>query len=288
MVGDPERARLDPAREARQRARFGLDRPLPVQYTRYLANVARGDFGESFTMHRPVAAVIADRLPNTALLAGAALLLCFSVGIAVALAQASRPGGLADAALGAVALVFASMPTFWLGLLLLFVFAQGLGWLPVGGMTEPVIHQRLGLGGRAADVARHLVLPALSLAMVQVAVVARFQRGALIDALASDHLRAARAAGLPGSRLLWRALRASLAPAITLAGTMTGALLAGSVLVETVFGWPGMGRLTHDAISTRDYNVLAGAAIVAGACVALANLAADISAHAVDPRLPRA
>lgn len=287
MIGDPERARSDPARAERLRRQFGLDQPMPVQYVRFLAASARGDLGESFALRRPVTALLLDRLPNTALLAAAALLLTFGGGLALACIQATRPGTAADRAAGAAALAFFSMPSFWLGLLLLYVFGQQLGWLPVGGMTEPVLHQRLGPLGRAADLLRHLALPALTLALVQLPVVSRFERGALIDALASEHLRAARAAGLSRGRLLRRAVRASLAPMLTLAGTMTGALLAGSVLVETVFGWPGLGRLTHDAIFARDYPVLAGSALLAGACVAGANFGADLLTHLADPRLPR-
>jgi len=287
LIGDPERHRSDPARVERMRRRFGLDQPLATQYARYLSRTARGDLGESLVLRRPVLDLLRERLPNTALLAGAALLLTFALGLALASVQATRPGSGADTAGGAFALVFFSMPSFWLGLLLLFVFGQQLGWLPVGGMTEPVLHDRLSPAGRAADVLRHLLLPALTLALVQVSVVSRFERSALIDALASEHLRAARAAGLSRARVLRRAIRASLAPMITLAGTMTGSLLAGSVLVETVFGWPGLGRLTHDAIFARDYPLLAGSALLAGGCVALANLAADLASHAADPRLPR-
>jgi peptide/nickel transport system permease protein len=287
MIGDAERLRADPARVERLRARFGLDQPIGVQFARYVANVARGDLGESFVMHRPVAAVIRERLPNTLLLAGVALLLSIGLGLTIAALQATRPGTAADGALGALAVAFYSMPGFWLGMVLLFLFSQSLGWFPVSGMTEPVVHQRLGPAGKALDVLRHMVLPALTLALVQMAAFARFGRSALLDALASEHVRAARAGGLSPARLLRRALRTSLAPIITIAGTGIAALLAGSVLVETIFGWPGMGRLTHDAIFQRDYNLVAGNALVAGVCVALANFAADLAAHVADPRLAR-
>ncbi len=284
LVADAERLRADPARVAQLRARFGLDQPLGVQFVRYLANAARGDLGESFILRRPVGHLLAERLPNTALLAGAALVLSFTIGIVLALAQAARAGTWIDGALGAGALVFYSTPSFWLGLVLLWVFGQQLGWLPVAGMTEPVVHARLGAAGKVLDVARHLVLPALTLALVQTAAVARFQRGALVDALAAEFTRTARAAGLSAMRVHLRALRASLAPAVTLAGTSFPAMLAGSVLVESVFGWPGMGRLMFDAIFARDYNVICGAALLAGVLVALGNLAADLGARALDPR----
>jgi peptide/nickel transport system permease protein len=285
MVEGAERLRADPARVAQLRARFGLDRPPAQQYARWLANAARGDLGESFVFHRPVAALVAERLPATLLLGGAALMLGFAGGIAVALAQATRAGSRTDALLGTAALTAWSVPGFWLGLLLLWAFGQVLGWLPVGGMTTPVLHERLGPAARAADVARHLVLPAVTLAVGVAAAAARFQRGALVDALRADFVRAARARGLSGRRVVLRhALRASLGPTVALAGVTVPALLAGSVLVESVFGWPGVGRLLYDAIAARDYNVITGIALLGGALVALSNLAADLAAHALDPR----
>jgi len=285
MLGDVERLRADPVRVQALRAQFGLDRPLLVQYGRYLSNVARGNLGESFVMRRPVRAALAERLPRTALLAGLALLAAFGLGIAVATVQAARAGSATDALLGAATLVFHSLPTFWLGLVLMVVFSQWLGWLPVSGMTTPVEYERMGVMGRMVDVARHLLLPALTLALVQLAEIARFQRGALVDALGAEFVRAARARGLTDQAVLVRhALRSALAPVVTLAGTSLPMLLAGSVLVESVFGWPGMGRLTHEAILARDYNVILGAGLVTGLLVALGSLAADLAANALDPR----
>lgn len=285
MVADAERLHADPARVARVRAEFGLDRPLAIQYGMYLANAARGNLGESFTMRRPVIDILRERLPRTVLLAGASLLLAFTAGIAIAVVQAARAGDWIDALLGTVTLAFHSTPVFWLGLVLLVVCAQWLGWLPAGGMTTPVEHAQMGAMGRMLDVGRHLVLPAVTLALVQTAEIARFQRGALVDALGSGFVRAARARGLAEIVILVRhALRSALAPAIVLAGMSVPALLAGSVLVETVFGWPGMGRLMRDAIASRDYNVILAAAALSGALVALGNLAADLAVRAIDPR----
>lgn len=285
MLADAERLHAEPARIARVRAEFGLDRPLGVQYAMYVGNALRGNFGESFTMRRAVATVLRERLPNTALVALAALLVAFGLGVGVALLQAARAGSRTDAALGALSLAFHSTPTFWLGLLLLLVFAQGLGWLPAGGMTTPVEHERMGMMGRVADVLRHLVLPALTLGLVQTAEIARYQRGALVDALGAEFVRTARAKGLRERTVLLRhALRSALSPVVVLAGMSVPALLAGSVLVETVFGWPGLGRLTHDAIVARDYNVILGSALLSGALVALGNLAADLAERALDPR----
>lgn len=285
MLGDSERLRADPARVARVRAEFGLDRPMPVQYAMYVGNAMRGRLGDSFVAHRPAFDVLRERLPRTALLAGTSLLLAFAAGIALATLQARRAGARADAAIGAVTMLFHSTPSFWLGMILLLAGAQWLGWLPVSGMTTPVEHDTMGAMGRMLDVVRHLVLPALTLALVQTAEIARFQRGALVDALGSGFVRAARARGSAERSLTLRhALRASLGPVITLAGMSVPALLAGSVLVESVFGWPGMGRMTHEAIIARDYNVILAAAILSGGLVALGNLAADIAVRWLDPR----
>ena len=286
MLGDAERFRADPARIATVRAQFGLDRTLPVQYGMYVANTMRGNLGDSFVMRRPVLDILRERLPRTALLAGTSLLLAFAAGLAIAAVQARRAGTWTDALLGGVTLTFHSMPVFWLGLILLVIGAQWLGWVPAGGMTTAVEHARMGLMGRMADIGRHLVLPAITLALVQTAEIARFQRGALVDAMGSGFVRAARARGASERVVLLRhALRNALAPAIVLAGMSVPALLAGSVLVESVFAWPGMGRLTQEAIAARDYNVILAAAIASGVLVALGNLAADLAVRALDPRI---
>lgn len=279
---------VPPETVAHLRERFGLDRPLAAQFVRYVGNLARGDLGESFTRHRPVAAVLRDALPNTLLLGGAALVLSFAFGLGLGIVQALRAGTLADAALGALALAFYSVPAFWLGLMLLLVFGEWLHWLPVAGMTDAAMHGSLPFAGRALDVARHLVLPALTLALVNGAAVARFHRSAMVEALGAEFVRAARARGLGERRVVLRhALRSALAPAITLAGLSVPALLTGSVLVESVFGWPGMGRVAFEAIFARDYNIITAIAVVAGVLVALGNLLADLGVAAADPRVRR-
>ena len=285
MLGDAERLRADPVRVARLRAEFGLDQPMPVQYGRYVMNAMRGRLGDSFVSHRPAFDLLRERLPRTALLAGASLALAFAAGIGLATVQARRAGSWADAAISSVTLTLHSTPVFWLGLVLMLAFAQWLGWLPVSGMTTAVEYERMGLMARIADVLRHLVLPAVTLALVQTAEIARFQRGALIDALGSGFVQAARARGAADRAIMFHhALRASLAPAVVIAGMSVPALLAGSVLVESVFGWPGMGRMTHEAIIARDYNVILAAAITSGTLVALGNLAADLAVRRLDPR----
>ena len=288
FVAGAEERFVPPETVARLRERFGLDRPLGAQFVRYVANVARGDLGESFTRRRPVAAVLGEALPNTLLLGGVALLLSFALGLGLGIAQATRSGSWADAALGTLALALASVPAFWLGLMLLLVFGEWLHWLPVAGMTDVVAGPAPGLAHRVLDVARHLVLPALTLALVNAAAVARFHRAAMLEALGADFVRAARARGLGEARiLLAHAFRAALAPAITLAGLSVPALLTGAVLVESVFGWPGMGRVAYEAIFARDYNVITGVAVVTGVLVALGNLLADLGVAAADPRVRR-
>ena len=285
MVGDAELRHADPSLVERQRRLFGLDRPLPEQLARYTANALRGELGESFALRRPVAAIIRERLPNTLLLGGAALLLSFAIGLLAGTIQAARRGSRTDRAIGALVALAYAMPSFWLGLVLLFVFGQLLHWLPIGGMTDPLRHDAMAAPARIIDVLRHTLLPALTLALVNAAAVARFQRGALADVLASDWVRTARAKGLPAARVLLRhGVRAALAPVVTLAVLSVPALLAGSVLVESVFGWPGMGRLMQEAILVRDYNLITGIGLVSGVLVALANLAADLGVAALDPR----
>ncbi len=286
MLGAADRQLVAPEIIARQRALFGLDRPLPEQLARYAANFARGELGESFVLHRPVAAVIGDALPNTLLLGGAGLALALAVGLGVGILQAARRNSLTDTLLGAATLTLYSVPVFWLGLMLLLVFGQVLHWLPVGGMTDPAVHDLLSPPGRALDVARHLVLPAATLGLVQAAAFARFQRSALLESLGAEFVRAARARGLPERLVLLRhALRTALAPTLTLAGLAVPYFLAGSVLVESIFGWPGLGRVAYDAIFARDYNVIVASALVAGVLVALGNLLADLAVAAADPRV---
>jgi peptide/nickel transport system permease protein len=286
MLGTPERTLVSAETIARQRALFGLDRPLPVQFVRYARNLVRGELGESFALHRPVADVLAEAVPRTLLLGGTALLVALAFGLATGAVQAVRYPSVTDTLLSAVTLTFYSVPIFWLGLVLVLVFGQELRWLPVSGMTDAAMHDALSPLGRWLDVARHLVLPALTLALVQGAAFARFERSALLENLDAEFVRAARAKGLPErSVLLKHALRGALAPLITLAGLSIPYLLAGSVLVESVFGWPGLGRVTYDAIFARDYNVITATALISGALVALGNLLADVAVAVADPRV---
>ena len=265
---------------------FGLDRPIGEQYVRYLARLVQGDLGVSITQHRPVTTALAGAIPHTLLLAAAALLVDFAVGIGIGVAQGRRAGTRTDRLLSVVTITLYSTPVFAFGLLLLGVFGETLGWFPLGGSVDPIRHAGLSVIGRAMDRLHHLALPALTLGLVAAAYTARHQRSALLDVIQQDFVRAARGRGLAEHAVLVRhALRNALTPTITLAGLALPALLSGSVLVESVFGWPGMGRLAAEAIGRRDYPIVTAAAIFAAAMVVVGNLFADLAARAADPRL---
>jgi peptide/nickel transport system permease protein len=289
--GDPltilsEAPQISPEALARLREAYGLDRPLAEQYVRYLGRLVRGDLGVSLTQHRPVADALAAAIPNTLLLAVAALLVDFGLGITVGVAQGRRGGSRADHVLSAVTVTLYATPVFVLGLLLLGIFGEALRWFPLGGAVDPVRHAALSLPGRVADRLHHLVLPALSLGLAASAYTARHQRSALLEVMHQDFVRAARARGLRDRAVLLRhALRNALGPTLTLAGLALPVLLSGSVLVETVFAWPGMGRLAAEAIGRRDYPLVTAAAILAAVLVVAGSLLADLAARSVDPRL---
>jgi peptide/nickel transport system permease protein len=287
FVPDAERP-LSPAVEAGLRARFGLDRPVLVQYVSYLEAVARGDLGESFSQQRPVVRALEDAIPNTLVLAVAALAIDLLFGLAIGALQAAYARRRLDTLLTHTTLFVYSLPTFWLGLMLLLVFGQGLHWFPVGGVVDPVLHQALSPVGRLLDRLHHLALPALTLGVVGAAGTARFQRAALLEALKQGFVTTARAKGLTESRvLLAHALRNALLPTITLMGLALPFLLTGSVVVETVFAWPGMGKLAADAVLSRDYPVVAATTLAAAALVVGGSLLADILYAVADPRIRR-
>lgn len=289
--GDPltvltDAPQVSPDALRQMRRDFGLDRPLAEQYVRYLGRLVQGDFGVSITQHRPVTAALAGAVPQTLLLAAAALLIDFAVGIGIGVVQGRRAGTRTDRALSVATITLYSTPVFAFGVLLLGVFGEGLGWLPLGGSVDPIRHASLSGVGRLADRLRHLVLPALTLGLAAAAYTARHQRSALLEVIQQDFVRAARARGLSERVVLLRhALRNALTPTITLAGLAFPALLSGSVLVESVFGWPGMGRLAAEAIGRRDYPIVTAAAILAAALVVIGNLLADLGARVADPRL---
>lgn len=289
--GDPFSAAIDnpnvtEAIRAHWRAQYGLDRPIAEQYVRYLASVARGDMGWSFSMQRPVADVLADALPNTLLLAGTALVVGFIAGIALGVVQAQRAGSRADRALSAVSLFFYAMPDFWLALMIMLLLAYWIPAFPVAGAVDPVLHDYLGLAGRIADRARHLVLPALTLALLVAAAVARYQRAELVRVLPEEFVRTARAKGASERRVMLRhALRNALLPTVSLLGLMLPVLFTGAVFVERVFAWPGMGWVVLNAVATRDYPLVTAGVIVAAATVTAGSLLADVLYAVADPRV---
>src|SRR5918996_3421954 len=268
------------------RRQFGLDRPLLAQYVLYVRSVATGDLGWSWMQRRPVAHALADVIPNTLLLGGAALCLDFLLGLAIGVYQALRRNRLPDLVLGQMTMFLYSVPTFWLGLAFLFVFAWWLGWFPAGGMRDPALGTSTPWHIAGLDVLWHLVLPATTLGLVGAAGTARYQRAAMLEVLDQDYVRAARARGAGERRVVMRhALRNALLPLITLFGLAFPFLLTGAVLVETIFSWPGMGRLAADAIFQRDYPLVTAAALIAGVMVVLGNLIADVLYAVADPRI---
>jgi peptide/nickel transport system permease protein len=289
--GDPIAAALDrpgvteTVRE-QWRESFGLDKPIAVQYVRWVANAVRGELGYSFSYRRPVRDVLADTLPRTMLLAGLSLVLSFLAGIVVGVLQAERPGGARDRWLGRVLLLLYSVPDFWLALIALLLFAYWLPLLPAGGIIDPVMHDYLSAGGRIADRLKHLVLPVLTLTLLSAASIARDQRSALLDVLPSDWMRTALAKGLSWRAAVRRhAVRNALLPTITLAGLWLPALAAGAVFIEKVFSWPGMGLATVNAIAARDYPLVTAGVLAISVLVVLGALIADIVVALVDPRV---
>ena len=288
--GDPFSSLDDPrvseAVRRRWRAQLGLDRPLHEQYLRYLGNVARGEFGWSVSHNQPVGEVLARALPHTVALMGAALALSFLAGGALGIAQAVRRGTWLDRGASVVSLVFYSMPDFWLALMAIMLLAYRLALFPITGTIDPVLAPYMTSWERLVDRAYHLVLPALTLAVLSAAAVARYQRSAMLDVVHEDYVRTARAKGVPERRVVLRhALRNALLPVITLFGLSFPALIGGAVFIERVFAWPGMGMVASRAISTRDYDLVTATVVIGSAMVAVGSLLADLLHAAADPRL---
>ncbi len=274
----------EPAR-ALIRARYGLDQPPTAQYLRWLGGAARGELGVSFLYQRPVDEVIADALPPTILLAGTALVLDLLLGIALAVITARRPGSWLDRLLGAASLGLYALPSFWVGGVVVLVFAVWLDLFPSSHMASV---GAIGLSpwGRVVDLLHHLALPALCLGTVGAAATARYLRAALLDLGRARFILAARARGLSARRVFWvHTLRPALLPVVTLVGLSLPALVSGAVVVETIFAWPGMGSLVLGAALARDIPLIMAATLVGAAAVVVGSLVADLLAMVVDPRL---
>jgi len=266
------------------RAKFGLDQPLRTQLWLYLSTLLRGDFGYSLGYQQPVVSVIAGRVPATLLLMLSAVSLSSIAGVVLGVEAARRENSWTDRAVNAFALVGFSVPSFSVGHLLLIVFALHLGLFPVQNMTSS--DQELAGLGYAFDVLSHLVLPALTLSIGYFAQVMRLTRTAMLNVLGENFITAARAKGLGERRVVYgHALRNALLPIVTVVGSDFGMLLSGAVLVETVFAWPGMGRLMIDSVAMRDYPVLMGLFLMVSVTVVVVNFITDLAYSVLDPRI---
>src|ERR1700752_470461 len=277
---------VDPTVCLELKREFGLDRPLPEQYWRYLVALTHGNLGYSFSLRRPVRDALAETIPFTLQLGAAALLLDFVLGLLLGIYQASRVNRLPDLLLGNITLFVYSLPTFWLALILLLLFAERLSWFPVGGASNPIFCPTVDSLYCVAGRLWHLILPAATLGLVGAAGTARFQRAAMLDVSSQDYVRTARAKGVPERQVVLRhQFRNALLSFITRFGLAFPFLLTGAVLIETIFAWPGMGRLAFNAILARDHTLVTATALIASTVVVLGNLVADILLELADPRL---
>jgi peptide/nickel transport system permease protein len=286
IPGDPAKAILGtfatPENVAKVNHDLGLDRALPIQYFIWLGNLLHGDFGRSYILHRPVIDEVLDRLFPTLLLAGVALVLSSVVGVLLGIIAAIKQNAWQDKLITVGVLFGISTPSFWLGILLIFWFGVRLAVLPVGGMQD------MFGGGGFVDIARHLVLPAVALAAVAGAVLVRLTRGNMLEVMRQDYVRTARAKGLSERRVIFKhAFRNALVNIVPIIGLEAGFVLGGAVYIETVFQWPGIGRMLVNAISTRDILLVQGGVLIVAVAYVVINLLTDIVQSILDPRIGR-
>ena len=284
--GDPVQTLLPPDADAETVAQlkrlYGLDQPLPLQYLAWLGRVLSGDFGRSIATGRPVAEEIARSLGNTVLLAGLSVVIAFSIAFALGTIAGRRAGSWLDRCVTGVAVVGVSVPNYWLGIVLVIIFAVELMALPASGMAGD------GFDPTSWEHLQHLVLPVITLSMIPVGIIARTTRSAVSEVMNQEFVTTLRANGLPEWRVLKHALKNALPPVLAVMGLQFGTLMGGSILVETVFSWPGSGFLLSKAILTRDVPVLQGTILVLAMIFVLTNLAVDLVQSSVDPRIRRA
>ncbi len=305
VPGDPvaanlgQRAAENPATVAAYRAHYGLDRPLPVQYATYLGNLLQGDLGESQQTHRPVLTDLQSAVPATLEIAIGAIVLSVLIGVGFGVVAAVRRGQLADSALRLVSLVGISVPTFWLALVAFYVFSFQLDLAPGSGRLAPATTPPPHVTGlytvdallageweTFGDALAHLMLPTLVLTLYTVGLLTRFTRSAVLEVLEQDYVRSARAKGLPGRTVLFRyVLRAAMVPILTVVGLAFGALLSGTVLVEEIFAWPGLGSYAYQAASHLDLPAVMGVGLFVGLIYLAINLVVDLLYGAIDPRV---
>jgi len=288
--GDPlsrlgENRPLSPKEVEVLRARYGLDQPLTTQFVRFIEGLTRGDLGVSIEYGRPVTTLLAERLPATILLGGTVLLLNFTLGLWLGVRQAVRRGRW-DRWLTTFSLAGYAMPSFWLGLVLAWLIGVEWRLLPAAGMRNPLLSPDAGVLTRAGDVLQHLVLPAATLSIVSIAATMRYQRAAMLEVLGLPYIVTAKAKGLSEHSVTWRhAWRNALFPVITLFGLWLPILVSGSVFVEAVFAWPGLGSLAAAAVGGRDYPLLMGASLLVAALVVVSNFVTDLAYALLDPRV---
>lgn len=267
------------------RKKYGLDQSLPVQYAKWIGNIAQGDLGESFRYRRPVRSLIAERVPYTLQLALLALFFDALIGIALGIISAVRQYSRTDRAITVGSLVMYSIPGFWLALMLVLVFSVNLNWFPTS-QTRSLDYELLSTPGKLLDRLWHLALPVFVLGVASAAGTARFMRNKLLDVLSEEYVVGARARGLSERAVILRhALRNALIPIVTIYGLALPFLLGGAVLIEKVFAWPGMGLLAVEAIGARDYPVILATSMIAAILVVIGNLIADVTYALVDPRV---
>lgn len=288
--GDPalvmagEAGDADPKFLASLRAQFGLDQPLYVQLWQYVWHMAQLDLGYSYRQQASVASLILERLPATLLLSLSAFVISLVLGVLAGVIAAARQGRWSDSVISTVALLFYATPLFWIALMAVLLFSVQLGWLPAFGYEEAA-SRATGLA-RMLDIAQHLVLPAVTLGLFFMATYVRITRASMLEVNRLDFVKTARAKGLKPSVIQRRhVLRNAILPVVTLAGLHAGQLVGGAVLIETVFAWPGIGRLMFEALQSRDYNLLLGVFTVSAALVLVFNLITDLLYRVVDPRI---
>ena len=286
IPGDPATAILGsyatPENVARLNAQLGLDRPLVQRYFIWLSNLLQGDLGRSFSLNRPVIDEILERFNATLILSGLAFVMCSVLGILAGVISATRQYGLADKLITFSVLVGISVPSFFLGMMMILYFAVNLRWVPASGMYA------LYGGGDLPDLLHHLVMPATALAVVATGVVARMSRSAMLEVLRLDFIRTARAKGVRERRVITRhALRYAIVSILPVLGLQAGFVLSGAVYIEIVFQWPGIGRMLVDAILTRDIMLVQGGVLFVAACYVLFNIIVDLAQLWLDPRLGR-
>lgn len=284
IPGDPATAILGsyatPENVEKLNRDLGLDAPLVQRYFIWLGNVVTGDFGRSYSLNRPVLDEILERFSATLILAGVSFVLCAVLGILAGVVSAARQYGLADKAITFAVLIGISVPSFFLGMMMILLFAVNLRWLPVSGMYA------IYGGGDLPDLLKHLIMPASALSVVATGVVARLSRSAMLEVLRQDYIRTARAKGVPERRVIMgHALRAAMVSIIPILGIQAGFVLSGAVYIEMVFQWPGIGRMLVDAILKRDILLVQGGVVFVAACYVLFNIMVDVAQSLLDPRI---